>query len=177
MCINVYEVAVLVIPGLIGISLYAAANAKRRYSSIVITLGVAFVYFALYIWFSLHKVSAYSGSEIGSIQLIPETFLAQFFSAFPLALLKNGTPSLNDATQLMMLGSLLVIFVVAIIFFAQNLNLIRHNAIKTHPNKMLLFVIAFSLAVVPAMVLSISIKLGVSIRVRLFNKTHPFIKK
>jgi len=151
-----YEVGVLVIPGLIGICYYATASAKRRYSGIIITLSTAVVFFALYVWFSWHKASSYPGSEIGSILLFPQTIAAQFFSAFPLALLKNGTPSMTDTSHLLMLVGLLAIFVIAIIFFAQTLPVVRREATKIHSNKMLLLAISFSLAVVPAAVLSIS---------------------
>ena len=152
-----YEVGVLVIPGLIGISFYAAASAKRRYLSMAVTLCTAFIFFALYVWFSLHKAAAYPGSEIGSLQLIPRTFVAQFFSAFPLALLKNSGVSMFISGHFIgLLIGWLVVFTVAIVFFSQNLHFIGRDSTKIDSKNKLLFIIIFSLAVVPAAILSLS---------------------
>lgn len=152
-----YEVGVLVIPGLIGISYYAAATSKRRYFSIAVALFTAFIFFALYVWFAMHKAAAYPGSEIGSIRLIPETMLAQFFSAFPLALLKNMGVSAFIVTHIIeLLIGWLVVSIAAMIFFSHNLHFIGRNVEKIDGSKMLLLIIIFCLAVVPAGILSVS---------------------
>lgn len=152
-----YEVGVLVIPGLIGISYFAAATAKRRYLSMTVTLFTAFIFFAAYLWFAMHKAAAYPGSEIGSIQLIPETMLAQFFSAFPLALLKNSGISAFIVSHIIeLLIFWLGVSVVAMMFFFRALHFIARDLEKIDGSKMLLFILIFCLAVVPAGILSIS---------------------
>lgn len=203
LALTTYEASICVIPGMIAISFCSAKNNIRKYRGIAVTLVVSTIYFILYSWFSYHKESIYTGSEIFLSESNIRTFFVQFLSAFPLVLVKNGpSPSIVSNYLVTLVGFLLVFFL-SFIFLAiysrlhsthlsylgidysiephqnslikpflgfyrtekssvllkQLMNVfIRFAWVKWMMELRLLLIIAFSLSVIPAVLISISKK-------------------
>ncbi|MHB1757757.1 MAG: hypothetical protein ACYCT9_09655 [Leptospirillum sp.] len=203
LALTTYEASICVIPGMIAISFCSAKNNIRQYRGIAVTLVVSSIYLILYSWFSYHKKSIYTGSEIFLSESNIRTFLVQFLSAFPLVLVKNGpSPSIVSNYLVTLIGFLLVFFLsfIFLAFYSQlhstHLNYLgKDNSTETHQNNYiksflefyrtekssafvkrimnefirfswikwvmefrLLLIIAFSLSVIPAALISISKK-------------------
>ena len=152
-----YEVAVCLLPGMIAISFYTAKNSARRLTGLVASFSVFFLYLILYFWFLFHRTSSYDGSEFWVSGKTFGTFLAQFVSAFPLALLLNGPSPTVKSENVFIIAVLFVAFFLCSVAFLKN-TYVAGSYESDRKGIRSLSIIAVSLMLFPPLIISVSKK-------------------
>lgn len=146
-----YEISVCLVPGMVAVNFFLAKDRARRLMGLAATFLTFFLYLVLYFWFFIHKTAGYDGSEFWLSKLTLKTFLAQFVSAFPFALIEI------KITDWSLVGLLFFVFFFCALIFFGSIDGKRTSRADNAGVRALLF-LSFSLTFLPPLIISVSKK-------------------
>jgi hypothetical protein len=155
MALCTYEVAIVVIPGLMVLSWFYKDGRPQAFRiSAFLFIPITVAYFFIYAYFFMTKTVHYEGTTVGFSKVIT-TFIAQVASAFPHAFWKNKI--LSSSFEISFFLCFFAIFLIIGWKIFQYVSKEKFTQFNYLPNRyFLIFLIGLSLIITPSLLVAIS---------------------